>query len=196
MAAQTATIRASGGLTPLCWLAGKYGTDKLGFYTPIYDLLLSGRRDRVFRVLEVGIGTPEAMKHVPGYRPGASLRMWRDYFPNATIYGVDISHDACAAADGERITNWCADSRELDSTAIACAVGRFDLIVDDGSHEPEDQQKTFENLSPLLVPGGLYIIEDVNEKLYMDVEHTEIHHAADGGVGSAILIRQEALHAV
>lgn len=195
MAAQTATIRASGSLTPLCWLAGKYGTDKLGFYTPIYDLLLSGRRDRVFRVLEVGIGTPEAMKHVPGYRPGASLCMWRDYFPNAYICGLDVQVPV-RWEDSERLTVIRGDSRDPDIVPALLSGGRFDLIVDDGSHEPEDQRKTFENLSPLLVQGGLYIVEDVNEKLYLDVEHTEIHHAADGGVGSAILIRQEALHAV
>jgi len=53
-------------MTELCQLATKYGTDKAGWYTPVYDLLLSGRRQQVKNVLEIGIGTVEAMSHVQG----------------------------------------------------------------------------------------------------------------------------------
>ena len=37
----------------------------------------------------------------------------------------------------------------------------FDVIIDDGSHKPSDQIKSFEILWPMLSDGGLYIIEDV-----------------------------------
>ena len=44
-------------------------------------------------MIECGIGTnnpniPSSMG-IKG-KPGASLRMWRDFFPNATVIGVDI----------------------------------------------------------------------------------------------------------
>lgn len=185
------------GLTDLCRLAEKYGTDKLGFYTPIYDLLLSGRRNDVKRALEVGIGTPESMGHVPNYKAGASLRMWRDYFPNAAIYGMDINQDAFLHAMDPigHIVTICADSTNLETDSL----GRFDLIVDDGQHTFGAQLKTFQNLSRLLAPGGLYIIEDVDLLADWDqllCDHTKILHETRGGTGQAILIRQEALNAV
>ena len=72
---------------PLSKLAAKYGTDKFGYhhYTPVYDRLLRSYRDKTIRVLEIGVG---------GYgdadRGGQSLAMWRDYFPKASIVGIDI----------------------------------------------------------------------------------------------------------
>lgn len=41
-------------------------------------------------------------RHVSAYRPGASLRVWRDFFPNAVIYGWDIDPSAMVY-DEERI---------------------------------------------------------------------------------------------
>ena len=70
-------------MTRLCELAEKYGSDKTPSifhgYTPFYDELLKDRD--VKRVLEIGIGNVACMNHVKDYKPGASLRMWRDYFP-------------------------------------------------------------------------------------------------------------------
>merc|ERR1712139_26848 len=39
----------------------------------------------------------------------------------------------------------------------------WDLIVDDGVHTPHDQLATLANLFRYLAPGGLYVVEDVNE---------------------------------
>jgi len=68
--------------TPLCEIAYKYKTDKCPqikhAYTPYYYELLKDKRNKVKKVLEFGVET------------GASLRMWRDFFPNAKIYGADI----------------------------------------------------------------------------------------------------------
>lgn len=146
-------------MTELCRLAAKYGTDKT-HYTSFYSLLLSGRRDSVKRVLEIGIGTPAAMKHVPGYEAGASLRMWREYFPNAAVCGFD---KALCMKDDFRIIV-CKADQSLPETykQFVQECGPFDLIVDDGSHLVEDQVTTVENLLPYLAPDGLYIIEDVN----------------------------------
>jgi hypothetical protein len=147
-------------MTELCKLAKAYGTDKYPYYTPLYDALLSARRPSVRSVLEIGIGTKAAMGHVPNYQPGASLRMWRDYFPSAVVYGVD--KDPSALVMGERLVTWCGDqSRALFAPEVCYQY--FDLILDDGSHDPEDQINTAIALMPLLAPGGLYIIEDVND---------------------------------
>ena len=172
----------------LCQLASKYGTDKLGVYTAIYELILKHRN--ISRILEVGIGTPEAMSHVKGYKPGASLRMWRDY--GAEVVGIDVSLKAVldAADDGIRTIQW-------DSTQeLPIDLGKFDLIIDDGSHKPEDQLATFNNLFKHLSSGGLYIIEDVDEWTVKNnllspylPEHTLFFHYSDKGIGRAIVIQ-------
>lgn len=196
MEPETAAAPARSGLTPLCELAQKYGTDKLGIYTPFYDLILGPRRSDVKHVLEVGIGTPESMRHVANYKPGASLRMWRDYFPNASISGLDINPNASNdAADPEnRISTYAGDSR---GPVRQILIGPFDLILDDGDHAPPIQLATFQSLSPLLALGGLYIIEDTeffSELTGHLPEHTLIRHMSKSGLGLAILIRQEALN--
>jgi hypothetical protein len=70
-------------------LAKIYSCDKWGkhFYTPHYDTHFRRFRKKKINLLEIGIG---------GYdNPmvgGASLRMWKKYFSNGYIYGIDI-HD-------------------------------------------------------------------------------------------------------
>lgn len=196
-------LSVASGLTDLCRLAEYHGTDKLGVYTPFYDLLFRDRREKVFKVLEVGIGTTKAMIHVKGYKPGASLKMWRDYFPNAEIFGLDSDNAAIEAPLGERITAFhCDQSSEEDLETVLPHLalgGRFDLIVDDGSHKSEDQLLTFRILSRLLDPHGLYIIEDVSEFGLLDHNlppHTIFMHYNDAtrDCGKGILIRGEAIN--
>lgn len=77
------------------------GTDKGRWYGGLYGVLLSPIRECVRCVVEIGIGTmipgrPSSMVGVVGagtYRPGASLRAWRDFFPNADVHGVDVAPD-------------------------------------------------------------------------------------------------------
>src|SRR5579863_6369835 len=76
-----------------------YGTDKVG-YAPVYELFLRPYRQKIRKVIEVGIGTliPNAHSSMvgwgaPHYRPGGSLRSWRDYFPRASIIGLDVQSD-------------------------------------------------------------------------------------------------------
>lgn len=149
-------------MTELCKLAAKYGTDKI-HYTPFYSLLLEGRREYFTRkVLEIGIGTPAAMVHVPGYKPGASLRMWRDYFPDATIYGID--KDPSVLFSEKRIQTACADQTQPQTFFhLVKNVAPFDLIVDDGSHRAVDQMTAVNALLPHC--KGLYVVEDVDPEL-------------------------------
>lgn len=144
-------------------------------------------------MLEVGIGTPETMPHVKGYKSGASLRMWADYFRYSWVLGLDVNPDAVAAIEPGATTGWLCDATKPLETDFG---GKFDLIIDDGSHKPEDQLAAFHNLYPLLYDGGLYIIEDV-ERYALEQnllsphlpEHTVIQHHHGKEVGRCILIR-------
>jgi len=167
--------------TLLSELADKYGTDK-GFnilenrifynnwhphnYTDYYSSLFDHARENVKKVFECGIGTnnpnfPSSMGRE--YSPGGSLKMWRDYFPNAEIYGADIDKDILFKS--ERIKTFHVD--QLDPSSLEkmwknINVDNFDIIIDDGLHTLEAGICMFENSFNKLRNGGIYIIEDVD----------------------------------
>ncbi len=151
------------------------GTDK-GCYAPAYEALLRSRRTKIRHVLEVGIGTilPGAHSSMHGwgakhYRPGGSLRVWRDYFPAAQIVGVDVQVDTLFTE--ERISTFICNSTDADAVgALISQVGTFDVIIDDGSHRSDDQLATLRNFLPALRQFGLYFIEDIHQTsaLYRD----------------------------
>ena len=145
------------------------GTDKAQ-YAASYEVLLRARREQIHNVLEIGIGTLQpdapASMHEHGasnYRPGGSLRAWRDYFPHAQIVGLDIQPDT--QFDDTRISTFICDSTDAAaSKKLLETVGPFDLIIDDGSHAPDDQLTSLSNFFPAVAAGGLYAIEDVGWK--------------------------------
>ena len=153
-------------MTELCELAFKYGSDKCPqikhHYTPFYYELLKDRRKTIRKVLEIGIGNKEVMPHSPDYQVGASLFMWRDFFPNAIIYGADILHELLFR--DERIETYLCDQRiKQDLENLIGQIGNdIDLFIDDGSHKSEDQLFTCLNVMPMLKKGVIYIIEDVS----------------------------------
>ena len=70
-------------------LAERHGSDKATHgYCPFYEDLLARRRDEPLRVLELGVGGFDRPDD-PAWG-GASLRMWKDYFPHGSVWGLDI----------------------------------------------------------------------------------------------------------
>lgn len=128
----------------------KHNTDKAFFhkYLDFYQKQLP-KRSFSGRLLEIGV------------MDGASLRMWREYYPKAEIVGVDIDDKSHLEINGVTILKLDAtDPKALDS------LGMFDIIVDDGSHMTADQQASFEHLYlNQLSPKGYYIIEDLHTSL-------------------------------
>ena len=144
-------------IDPLSILAIQHGTDKFGYhdYTPNYHKLFERFRDRPINVLEIGVG---------GYadedRGGQSLATWRDYFPLAQITGIDIQKKQLDLGDRVQVLQ----GSQVDPDFLAHLVatrGPFDLIIDDGSHRNEHVVESYGILFPTLVPGGIYVAEDV-----------------------------------
>lgn len=152
-------------------LANKNGTDKgtvhgaSHAYTMIYDLLFCHLRDKPINLLEIGLaaGGPEveggsadrSVIDVP------SVRMWHEYFPQARIYGLDISDFSRFQTDWFRFFRAdCGSETELRKVTDSGI--QFDVIIDDGSHASYHQQLTLQTLYPTLKPNGLYIIEDLD----------------------------------
>ena len=144
--------------SPLCRLARKYGTDKGGRhlfagdtchnYTPTYWMLLEAKRDTAKNVLEIGVHT------------GASLRMWEEFFPYARIIGLDKNQE-CFFSTARISCRWVDQSNPGDLGLIH--THEYDLIVDDGSHEPEHQILSARTLMPYLAEDGIYVIEDLQK---------------------------------
>ena len=118
-------------------------------YLRHYEFFFNKHRHDKFQLIEIGV------------LEGASLRMWKEYFPNATIVGIDINPD-CAAYEEERIVIHIADG-----TTVECAKWVREncdnpfIIIDDGGHTWKMQQNSLELLFPLLSRGGYYIVEDI-----------------------------------
>merc|ERR1719253_1185480 len=60
----------------------------------------------------------------------------------------------------------------------------WDIIIDDGSHKPEHQIISFQNLWEKIRPGGMYAIEDV-ETSYVDNDKQIYGYQLNGGIGAS-----------
>lgn len=159
-------------------LCEKYGTDK-GFiniknkyynwhphtYATYYHSIFNLSRENIKYVFECGLGTnnPNLKSNMSKNGiPGASLRVWRDYFCNAKIYGGDIDQEILFEED--RIKTFYLD--QLNPSSIKSMwenieVLEFDIIIDDGLHEPEANYNFFINSFHKLKKNGVFVIEDV-----------------------------------
>lgn len=131
----------------------KYDADKSSRfhnYLDFYESMLPGR-DFKGRLLEIGI------------MDGLSMKMWREYYPDAEIVGIDI-YDKKHLYNSDWNVPESVNLLQLDGTKKKDMkpLGKFDIIIDDGSHYMMDQQASFELLYfNQLNPGGFYILEDL-----------------------------------
>jgi hypothetical protein len=142
------------GLTEL---AQRHGTDKWGRhhrYTPHYERHLAHLRDRDVRLLEIGVG---------GYGNdeygGASLRMWKAFFPRGRIFGIDIEDKSVFEEERIRIFRG-SQVDEAFLAGVLAEIGTPDVIIDDGSHVNAHMVRTFEILFQRLAEDGVYVVED------------------------------------
>lgn len=126
---------------------GTDGIHKLRHYLPIYQAVLTTTE----RMLEIGVDR------------GGSLRMWRQYMPDATIVGLDINPKAAQYDDPERhIHVRIGDQTDIGFLRdVVDEFGPFDTVLDDGGHTPKQMIGSFQYLFPRLKPGGVYIVEDI-----------------------------------
>lgn len=156
-------------------LAIEFGTDKSSAahdYARTYDGLFRHLRDAPIRLLEIGVKT------------GASIRMWEEYFPHASITAVDLSmrkarHKLLRA----RVHLGDASNPEF-LTKVYQERGPFDIVIDDSSHTIPVAQAIVDVLWPNWIkPGGCLVIEDVHSGYKRDLppekRHDFVHWAKD-----------------
>ena len=129
-------------------------------YLTLYETLLEPIKNNAKNVLEVGIGDF-------GIKNGGSLLLWRKYFANATIYGIDIlpiNRVLDELINDKTIKLFC-NSNAYDEGFILKNFKdiSFDVLLDDGPHTLESQENFLKLYSPLLSENGILIIEDIQK---------------------------------
>jgi cephalosporin hydroxylase len=134
----------------------KYGTDKSRHqhagitYLTRYQPHLEQMREASINILEIGV------------LGGKSIKMWRDYFPNANIIGLDID-PTCKKEESERIEIFIGSQDDVNiKNNIQNKYGNLNIVIDDGSHVNQFTFASFELYWPMLASKGIYIIEDTH----------------------------------
>ena len=129
---------------------------KFAHYLPEYQRLFTELDVDNVNMLEIGV------------QHGGSYRLWKNFFGEDLLRwtGIDINQQ-CLALNDELSTNkglvYCgsqADSAFLED--VAAQRGKFDVVVDDGSHQSDHIVSTFKSLAKHVKDGGLYIVEDIH----------------------------------
>lgn len=123
---------------------GAYSTDKNRnrkwghWYGPAYDYIFKPYKGKI-DLIEIGIET------------GASLEVWREFFPEANISGIEIDREKILKKlpDVEYII---ADVKDYKPDKL------YDIVIDDGSHKLSDVKYVVDNFK--LKVGGVMVIED------------------------------------
>ena len=165
-------------------LCVKYGTDK-GFnkfslkkfygkskndydycyphiYSKFYNDIFFTKREKIKLVFECGIGEKTQRRK---FLPGASLKVWRDYFPNAKIYGADINYNLIFKT--KNIKTFQMDQRNKKNISkVWKKINKknFDIMIDDGLHDFKANKILLINSFKYLKKNGVYIIEDIQLK--------------------------------
>jgi hypothetical protein len=115
-------------------------------FIKIYENYLKEFRFKKNKILEIGFTKD-------------SLGMFREYFPNSFIVGLDIIDKKVNLSNVQTYVGSQTDIQILSK--IIKTYKNFDIIIDDGSHMNYDVKFTFNHLFDYLKYNGLYFIEDL-----------------------------------
>tara|TARA_B100001175_G_scaffold317279_1_gene333591 strand:- start:3874 stop:4629 length:756 start_codon:yes stop_codon:yes gene_type:complete len=116
-------------------------------YLELMELHFEKKKYSALKILEIGVETER------------SVKMWKEYFPNAIIYGLDININ-CKKFEEDRIK--IIIGSQTDENILSQLPNDLDIIIDDGSHIEKDVIKSLNYLyKNKLKIGGLYVIEDM-----------------------------------
>lgn len=151
-------------------LADNERTDKntVHSYLPLYEKLLSSRKNTARNVLEIGI-----------YK-GGSIKLWSDYFKDATVFGLDCMNmsdvwDEIKNKDNIKLyTSVDAYNYNFILTEFFDKSRTFDVILDDGPHSLDSMKAVVNTYSRLLADDGILIVEDVQHWSWIEVLLNEV----------------------
>ncbi len=143
-------------------LADNEKTDKntVHAYLPLYQSLLEGKKDTAKNVLEIGI------------KNGGSIKLWSDFFTNATVYAIDIQKDIPPQLlNNEKIVLYMSTNaydEEIFKNIFLNNNIKYDFILDDGPHTLDSMIKFIKLYSQIITDDGILMIEDVQSWDWID----------------------------
>ena len=158
---ETLKIDYKSNTSELCEIGKKYDTDKSSQrnnvtdyrhchpYTLFYDGLFRNKKNESLKIAELGI------------LDGGSLRMWQEYFINSEIYGFEYNDQFITIFknkfNNDRITlsNINVHNNNSIINAFRQLNIQYDIIIEDTTHQFEDQIRVIENIYSYLKPGGI-----------------------------------------
>ena len=168
---QRLVIDSSDAMTELCFLGNVAGTDKSPCmdpkgrvrhrhaYTAVYTMLFSPLKFKPIHFAEIGVAG------------GHSALLWEMYFKNPETVIHMFDRDENFLAHGAELV----DSRSVNFSLMDVGVdgdvtralkasnpiAKYDVIIDDSSHEHAHQIRIIKEAFPLLAQGGILIVEDI-----------------------------------
>jgi len=136
-------------------------------YLDLYERLLSNKKKIAKNVLEVGV-----------YK-GGSIMLWRDYFKNATVYGLDVMkiEDMCNEIKNRQrivLRSFDAYDENIFYNQFVSKNIKFDFMLDDGPHTLESMKQFIKLYSQIMTDDGILIIEDVQDWEWIEILKNEV----------------------
>lgn len=121
-------------------------------YDKHYERHFNEIRMKKMNILEIGV------------QKGLSLLIWKKYFENSDIYGIEINPEKINSNVKDNFEIFIGDQSDTRFLKKVCkrTTEYFDVIIDDGSHLVYDQVISFKYLFNKIKPGGTYVIEDLH----------------------------------
>lgn len=126
-------------------------------YIDYYAELFAPVRKSAKKILEIGLMS------------GESLRMWEEYF-TGDVYGIDCSETPVGGmADlrpmiAEMNHNiFIGDAADADTAKRFFSGIKFDIIIEDASHNLQQQIDIYNIMKHYMAKGCIYVIEDVQD---------------------------------
>lgn len=122
-----------------------------GYYNEVFNPL----KEKPIKLLEIGV------------LYCCSVRLWRHFFVNGEIWGLDIVPQSMPLENINYIQMDAYSQEALDLFED----GYFDIIIDDGPHTFESQMFFVEHWTKKLKSGGRLILEDIPSSDRLDTFH-------------------------
>eukprot|EP00747_Dinoflagellata_sp_TGD_P084835 gnl/TRDRNA2_/TRDRNA2_162670_c0_seq3.p1 gnl/TRDRNA2_/TRDRNA2_162670_c0~~gnl/TRDRNA2_/TRDRNA2_162670_c0_seq3.p1 ORF type:complete len:302 (+),score=31.23 gnl/TRDRNA2_/TRDRNA2_162670_c0_seq3:53-907(+) len=151
-------------------IALQTGTDKVTShsYGSVYDRFIGPMRNSSLTFIEIGFAT------------GNSAEAWERFLPKANIVEFEVAcrpgHEEGWVLNSPHFRKWKDSGRLKCGSAIdpsfvepiVDSIGAPHIVVDDGSHAPDDMRDSFLSLFPRLQSGGLFFMEDLATSYEVD----------------------------
>jgi hypothetical protein len=124
-------------------------------YSPFYEKYFQKFKNKKnLKILEIGT------------LRGAAAASFYHYFCEPKVYCLDLNPFQTYFYSKNIRTIYCNTRSKNTINSVAKYLDhKFDIIIDDGSHNVKDQILTLNTFLPKLITGGIYVIEDISQYL-------------------------------